>query len=120
MRLPDDPVVVVAAARQQLAAADADRRQLEGELLQLPRLGALCADSIRAPQGQDLSGCAITRLALDQPAAGDLQALPQLPVLHSLCDYDARKTKSLPPVNRRWVKERAERVRASPGLRPLP
>jgi hypothetical protein len=53
-------------------------------LLELPRLGRLCADSIAVPQGQALGGCAITRLALDTPAAADVQALPQLPALQSL------------------------------------
>jgi hypothetical protein len=53
-------------------------------LLQLPRLGELCAGDITVPQGQDLSGCAITRLLLDEPTAAGLQTLPQLPTLQSL------------------------------------
>ncbi len=53
-------------------------------LLQLPRLGQLRAKSVTVPQGQDLSGCAITRLVLDEPTAAGLQTLPQLPALQSL------------------------------------
>ncbi len=53
-------------------------------LLQLPRLGELCASGITVHQGQDLSGCAITRLVLDEPTAEGPQALPQLPALQSL------------------------------------
>jgi hypothetical protein len=53
-------------------------------LLQLPRLGELCADGVAVPLGQDLSGCAITRLVLEVPTAAGLQALPQLPTLQSL------------------------------------
>ncbi len=59
-------------------------------LLQLPRLGVLCAGGITVPQGQDLSGCAITRLVLRLPAAAGLQSLPQLPALQSLCIGTAR------------------------------
>ncbi len=55
-------------------------------LLELPRLGRLRADRLMAPQGQDLSGCAITQLSLLQPTvAADTLALPQLPALQSLC-----------------------------------
>jgi hypothetical protein len=53
-------------------------------LLELPCLGQLYADSVTVSQGQDLSGCAITRLALHEPTDADLQALPQLPALQSL------------------------------------
>jgi hypothetical protein len=59
-------------------------RQQAAALLELPRLGTLWAHSIALPRGQDLGGCAITRLALDAPAAADPQALPQLPALQSL------------------------------------
>ncbi len=58
--------------------------------LQLPRMGVLCASGITAPQGQDLSGCAITRLALGKPTAAGLQTLPQLPTLQSLAIGTAR------------------------------
>jgi hypothetical protein len=53
-------------------------------LLQLPRLGELCVGGVAVPQGQDLSGCAITRLVLEEPTATGLQSLPQLPALQSL------------------------------------
>ncbi len=59
-------------------------RQQAAVLLELPCLGQLCADSVAVSQGQDLSGCAITRLALHEPTDADLQALPQLPALQSL------------------------------------
>jgi hypothetical protein len=59
-------------------------RQQAAVLLELPCLGQLCADSVTVSQGQDLSGCAVTRLALHKPTAADLQALPQLPALQSL------------------------------------
>jgi Leucine-rich repeat (LRR) protein len=59
-------------------------RQQAAALLELPCLGTLCADSVAVPPGQDLSGCAFTRLVLDRPAAADLQVLPQLPALQSL------------------------------------
>ncbi len=52
-------------------------------LLELPRLGRLCADSITVPRGQALSGCAITRLVLNE-VPPVRQALPQLPALQSL------------------------------------
>jgi hypothetical protein len=65
-------------------------RDQAAALLQLPRLGELCADGITVPQGQDLSGCAITRLVLADPAAADLQTLPQLPTLQSLAIGTAR------------------------------
>ena len=59
-------------------------RHQAAALLDLPHLGTLCATSVAVPQGQDLSGCAITQLVLLEPAAADLQALPQLPALQSL------------------------------------
>jgi hypothetical protein len=59
-------------------------RDQAAALLQLPRLGELCADDIIVPQSQDLGGCAITRLALRIPAAAGVQTLPQLPTLQSL------------------------------------
>ena len=59
-------------------------RDQAAALLQLPRLGQLCADGVTVPQGQDLSGCGITRLALLYPTAAGLQTLPQLPALQSL------------------------------------
>ncbi len=59
-------------------------REQAAALLELPRLGHLCANSMAAPQGHALGGCAITRLALDLPTAADLRALPQLPALQSL------------------------------------
>jgi Leucine-rich repeat (LRR) protein len=59
-------------------------RDQAAALLQLPRLGQLCANSITVPQGQDVSGCAITRLVLEMPTAAGLQTLPRLPALQSL------------------------------------
>jgi hypothetical protein len=59
-------------------------------LLQLPRLGQLCTSGITVPQGQDLSGCAITRLVLDKPTGAGLRTLPQLPALQSLRIRTAR------------------------------
>jgi hypothetical protein len=59
-------------------------RDQAAALLQQPRLGELCADDITVPQGQDLGGCAITRLVLRIPAAAGVQTLPQLPALQSL------------------------------------
>jgi hypothetical protein len=64
-------------------------RDQAAALLQLPRLGQLCANNISVPQAQGLSGCAITRLVLEElvleePTAADLQTLPQLPALQSL------------------------------------
>jgi hypothetical protein len=53
-------------------------------LLELPSLGVLGADSIAVQQGHAVSGSAITRLVLSEPAAADLQTLPQLPALQSL------------------------------------
>ncbi len=57
-------------------------------LLELPRLGTLCADSVAVPQGQAFGGCAISRLVLDAPTAAELQVLPQLPALQSLVIRD--------------------------------
>jgi hypothetical protein len=65
-------------------------RDQAAALLQLPRLGQLCAGDITVPQGQDLSGCAITRLVLEVPTAAGLQSLPQLPTLQSLRICTAR------------------------------
>jgi hypothetical protein len=65
-------------------------RDQAAALLQLPRLGQLCAGDITVPQGQDLSGCAITRLVLGDPTAAGLQSLPQLPALQSLRICTAR------------------------------
>jgi hypothetical protein len=59
-------------------------RDQAAALLRLPRLGELCAVDVTVPQGQDLSGCGITRLALVDPTAAGLQSLPQLPALQSL------------------------------------
>jgi hypothetical protein len=59
-------------------------RDQAAALLQLPRLGQLFANGVTVPQGQEISGCAITRLALLDPTGADLQALPQLPALQSL------------------------------------
>jgi hypothetical protein len=64
-------------------------------LLELPRLRELCVDGIMVPQGQDLSGCAITRLVLRFPAAADLHTLRQLPALQSLVIGTARAGLSL-------------------------
>jgi hypothetical protein len=59
-------------------------RDQAAALLQLPRLGELCAVDVMVPQGQDLSGCAITLLVLEVPTAAGLQSLRQLPALQSL------------------------------------
>jgi hypothetical protein len=69
---------------QELWVSQHTIRDEAAALLELPRLGELCADGVAVPLGQDLSGCAIKRLALEVPTAAGLQALAQLPALQSL------------------------------------
>jgi hypothetical protein len=66
----------------------ADGHSIRGEaaaaLLELPGLGALSASSVAVPPGQGVSGSAITRLVLQDPAVADLESLPRLPTLRVL------------------------------------
>jgi hypothetical protein len=60
------------------------RGEAAAALLDLPSLGQLLAYSVAVQQGQDVSSSALTRLVLQEPAAADLESLPQLPALQSL------------------------------------
>jgi hypothetical protein len=66
------------------------RGEAAAALLDLPSLGALLADSVAVQHGQDVSGSALTRLVLQEPAAADLESLLQLPALQSLIIGTAR------------------------------